>query len=70
MKYRVKATVVYSCHTIIEANSEEEALDLSCDRAMATLPANLGGDAATEFVLTNRDGDIQEGSEEIETLED
>ena len=37
MKYTINATVTVSCHTEVEANSEEEAIAIAQERELAGL---------------------------------
>ena len=56
--YRITGTCMVSCYTIVIADSEKEAEQISKQRVIQQAPNNMGGDKHTEFVIEDFDGDI------------
>jgi hypothetical protein len=57
-KYTVSGQVSVSCYTIVEAESEEEAMAIAAERGMATLTIHACSDRPEEaFVVTELDGE-------------
>ena len=58
MKFEIFTTTTVSCKTIVEAESEEEALDIAADRSVMGKPPHMLGSPAVEWVITDFDGEV------------